>query len=95
VLSHLEEDPPEVDQSSAIEPQSLDGGPSHRGHTNNQSAVLGPGEMRAPHLCSGMEQGNGVSGHRIEGVSLLIFVIVAPLAGDREVYELRHREKIT
>lgn len=70
---------------SRIQPESFDRGPTRCRETDQFTEVKIPGEVFWPVICSRIEepripQGNGVHSRR-----LVVFQIVAPLAGEREI----------
>jgi hypothetical protein len=68
---------PQVDKFGTVEVKGFDGGPAGGGASDDQGKVLAPLEVTGPLLEAGIEERHHAPRHRIAGVGLGVFVIVA------------------
>jgi hypothetical protein len=87
MLSNGKQDVAQVHQSGTIQLQRFNRGAAGGRQSDNPRTILIPSEMIIPLLLSRVEQRGRLAGARIDSRLFVILVIVASLAGQREIIE--------
>ena len=85
----VREDSSEIHQSGTVQPQFLNGGTAGRRQAENERVVFIPCKVIGPAIGARMEQGMHFTGDRIDGLDTGVLPVIAPLAGQRQIGELR------
>ena len=88
VLTGLVQYPPEVDNARAIQVQSLHGRPTRGRPPDEDSEFLVPDEVIGPPVPARVEQRRQLSRRRVDGFRTRELVIVAALAGERQIIKV-------
>ena len=85
VLARCVQDPSDIADARAVQTQFSNRDASDGRQWNDLAVVATPTEMVLPIHCSRVKQANGLTRQVVQGLSLDVFVVVAPLARQREV----------
>ncbi len=88
MLPCLIENPAQVYQRRAIEFEGLDGGAAGLSQANNGGEIFVPGEVLAPSLLAGIVYRNDCLANGITSMGVIIFVIVAALTCQSQIFRL-------
>lgn len=77
---------PEIDNTSTVQVKRNDRRTSGRRHTDDERIRLIPGEVIVPSLKAWMEQRDGIATRGIKRCCLDVFVTVATLTSEREIF---------
>ena len=87
MLPNYLEYPAQVNHTRPVKMQHLDSGSSYRRQTNHQQKIFCPDKMVTPTMGAGMKKRHSVSSDSINNFSSRVFVIIAPLASQRQVVQ--------
>lgn len=89
VISHRIENPTQVDHAGAVQLQSLHRDSPHRREPHDEDELGTPRKVLLPAIRAWMIEPHGLSARWISSSRLIVLVVVAALAGEREVIDCR------